>query len=207
MSILFKYKPQTFNVNIVKGGWSEFIVKNYISKNEHKKTSQKMCFMLRHKPEDFDITLFKGGWAKVPQVLFSLNIYMFELKGIVSSDNKGRYSFNEDKTRIRANQGHSIDIDLGLDPVEPPKFLYHGTVEKYMHLIEKSGLKKMARHHVHLSQDLDTATVVASRRKTGNLLLTVDSKEMFKDGFDFYVTENNVWLTNNVPFKYISVPK
>ena len=149
------------------------------------------------------LNCLKGGWAPVKDVLSSLNISFEDLKDIVTSDNKGRYSFSLEDTLIRANQGHSIDIDLGLTPTKPPKYLFHGTVEKVMPLIEQSGLKKMARHHVHLSADTDTATTVASRRKTDNVLLKIRAADMYGDDFVFFVTENNVWLTDNVPSSYI----
>jgi putative RNA 2'-phosphotransferase len=126
-----------------------------------------------------------------------------DLELIVLTDNKGRFSFSEDKKFIRANQGHSINIDLQLDPKEPPEFLYHGTVEKYMPWIKKEGLKKMSRNHVHLSSNLQTAEQVASRRDTKNVILEVRTLEMYNDGFKFFLSENGVWLTDNVPHKYI----
>jgi len=165
--------------------------------------SRKLSYMLRHNPSQFNVELLKGGWAPVKDVLSALNISFSDLKQIVDSDSKGRYSFSLEDTLIRANQGHSIDIDLGLTPTKPPKYLYHGTVEKFMHLIEESGLQKMARHHVHLSADIDTATTVASRRNTDNVLLKIRAADMYGDNFVFFVTENNVWLTDNVPYDYI----
>ncbi len=165
--------------------------------------SHKMSYMLRHHPEEFNITIVGAGWAPVSKVLSALNIKLSELEDIVSSDKKDRYSFKDGKTLIRANQGHSFDIDLELPPIEPPEFLFHGTIENVIHLIKETGIQKMNRHHVHLSEDLDTASNVASRRKSKNVILKIEAKKMFDAGYEFFITENNVWLTDNVPFDYI----
>ena len=128
---------------------------------------------------------------------------MEQLESIVSNDNKNRFSFNEDKTKIMANQGHSIKVDLGLTPITPPEILYHGTAEKYIPFIKESGLKKMSRHHVHLSEDLETAEQVVSRRETNSVILKIRASKMHKGGFVFYKSNNGVWLTDRVPSKYI----
>lgn len=168
-------------------------------------TSRKLSYILRHNPQKYGINLINGGWANVGLVLKGLNTSMQILEDIVSSDSKGRYSFNEDKTLIKAEQGHSTDVDLGLIPTKPPEFLYHGTVQKVLPLIMKDGLIKMKRHAVHLSEKLETAKEVSERRKSENVMLKINSGQMHKDGLPLYVTENNVWLTDNVPSKYIKV--
>jgi len=177
-----------------------------MKKKSSKNTSVTMSYILRHHPEEFNVEVIKkGAWAKTSQILKALNITFEELSDIVEKDKKNRYSFSKENTLIRANQGHSFDVDLELPPVEPPEYLYHGTVQESMHFIKDSGLKKMKRHAVHLSKDIDTATNVASRRKSDNVLLKINSKQMQADGFLFYISENGVWLTENVPYKYIEI--
>ena len=124
------------------------------------------------------------------------------LEEIVRTDDKQRYSFNEDKTMIRANQGHSIPVDVELESVEPPEFLYHGTSQKYIDSIEKQGLISKSRLYVHLSKDEETAINVGKRH--GNpVVLIINSRQMFEDGFSFYKSVNGVWLTKEVPIKYL----
>ena len=130
------------------------------------------------------------------------NIDMVKLEEIVRTDNKQRYSFNEDKTLIRANQGHSIPVDVELEEVEPPEYLWHGTGQKYMESIDKEGLVPKSRLYVHLSGDVETATNVGKRH--GKLLMyKVLSKKMVEDGYKFYRSVNGVWLTKSVPVKYL----
>ncbi len=127
---------------------------------------------------------------------------MTDLEEIVKTDNKQRYSFNEDKTLIRANQGHSVPVDVELPEKEPPEFLWHGTGEKYTESIDKIGLIPKSRLYVHLSGDLETAKIVGKRH--GKLVVyKVKSGEMAKDGFVFYQSVNGVWLTKEVPVKYL----
>lgn len=126
-----------------------------------------------------------------------------ELDEIVETNDKKRFIFNEDKTRIRANQGHSIDINLALIPQKPPKFLYHGTAQSNIDSIFEKGIEKRNRQHVHLSQDIETATKVGMRHGKP-VILTIDTEKMFDDGIEFYLSENNVWLTDFVDIKYIS---
>ena len=176
-----------------------------------KVVGRKLTYHLRHKPEEmgFDIEL-DGGWVAVTQVIKAYGISVADLQEIVKNDNKNRFSFNDEtgvyNWKIRANQGHSIDINLGLPAIKPPEFLYHGTVEKFIKWIEKDGLKKMSRHHVHLSEDLSSAEQVASRRDTKNIILTVKSLEMYNDGKEFFLSENNVWLTEYIDPKYLIIP-
>lgn len=126
------------------------------------------------------------------------------LEKIVKEDKKGRYSFNDDKTLIRANQGHSVKVDVELTQATPPDILYHGTGEKYLENILKTGLDKRSRLYVHLSKDIDTAKNVGARHGKP-VILKIKTKEMTSDGFKFYLSDNGVWLVDNVPTKYIEV--
>jgi putative RNA 2'-phosphotransferase len=124
------------------------------------------------------------------------------LEEIVRTDEKQRYSFNEDKTLIRANQGHSIPVDVELDEAEPPRELYHGTGEKYVASIDVQGLIRKSRLYVHLSKDSDTAMKVGKRHGKP-VVYIVKSGEMYKDGYKFYLSKNGIWLTKEVPAKYL----
>ena len=172
------------------------------------KISRYISLILRHKPETINITLDKNGWANVQKLItgikktykeFDFNI----LKHIVDTDDKQRYSFNEDFTKIRANQGHSIIVDVELEENEPPEFLFHGTGVKYMSSIDEQGLISKSRLYVHLSEDITTAINVGQRHGTP-IVYMVDTKKMFKDGYKFYLSANNVWLTKEVPVEYLS---
>lgn len=174
-------------------------------------TSKFISLILRHKPEAIGITLDEHGWANVDELLTGLNeaghiVCMKDLEDIVSTDNKQRYSFNEDKTLIRANQGHSINVDVELKEVEPPSILYHGTTKDVLESIYKQGIKPMSRLYVHLSQDIDTATKVAKRRRNP-IILEVNTEQMRKDNIKFYLSSNGVWLTKYVDSKYIKEMK
>ena len=164
--------------------------------------SKYMCLILRHRPDAIGITLDEHGWANVDELLNGLEINMSELEFIVKTDDKQRYSFNEDKTLIRANQGHSIPVDVELEEVEPPEYLWHGTGEKYVANINKEGLISKSRLYVHLSSDLETATTVGKRHGLP-IIYRVAAQDMFKDGFKFYLSKNGVWLTKNVPINYL----
>jgi putative RNA 2'-phosphotransferase len=169
--------------------------------------SKFLSFVLRHSPETIGLQLDENGWADVEELIVksskdgnSLTAELLDY--VVANNDKKRFVFNEDKTKIRASQGHSISVELNLTATEPPEFLYHGTVEKFLENIKKEGLQKMSRQHVHLSKDKETAIKVGGRRGVPQIL-TIKSAEMFKDGFKFYLSENNVWLTDEVPAKYI----
>lgn len=171
------------------------------------KLSKFISLILRHKPEEIGITLDEHGWANVEELINGINnssrkIDMEILEDIVYTDDKGRYSFNEDKTLIRANQGHSIPVDVELKEAIPPKVLYHGTAERFMDSIREQGIKSMSRLYVHLSDNISTAAKVGKRH--GNcVILTIDTEKMHKDGIKFYLSENNVWLTKYIDCKYI----
>jgi putative RNA 2'-phosphotransferase len=175
-----------------------------------KEKSKFLSLVLRHNPEKIGLTLDENGWADVDDLINRCNkknqsIDRSSLELIVKENDKQRFSFNDDGNKIRANQGHSIEVDLGLQEVTPLDKLYHGTVQKFLDAIKSEGLKKMSRQHVHLSKDLETAIKVGSRRGKP-IILEVNSSAMANDGFKFYLSENNVWLTDHVPPKYISFP-
>ncbi len=168
--------------------------------------SKFLSLILRHKPELVGITLDNNGWANVNKLLVGMHqsgkrITLNDLEFIVSDDNKGRYSFNTDKTMIRANQGHSIKVDLGLIEKIPPSVLFHGTPEMFVTIIKQEGLKPMQRHHVHLSDNISTAEQVGSRRGKP-YIFEIDTTSMIKDGVKFYQSENGVWLVDYVDPKY-----
>jgi putative RNA 2'-phosphotransferase len=129
-----------------------------------------------------------------------------KLDDIVANNDKMRYAISDDGLRIRANQGHSVEVDLDYEPAEPPEFLYHGTPDKFIEAIKESGLEKRARHHVHLSEHIDTATAVGKRRGRP-VILTIEAQRMRSAGLQFFVTPNGVWLTARVPVDYIVFPE
>lgn len=169
-------------------------------------TSKFISLILRHKPETIGITLDEHGWANVDELIAGVSkthpLDMAGLERIVAEDEKQRYSFNDDKTLIRANQGHSIPVDVELEEVCPPEVLYHGTGEKYTPSIEEHGLIPKSRLYVHLSGDEDTARKVGQRHGKP-VIYTVKSGEMYRDGIVFYRSVNGVWLTKAVPVKYL----
>jgi len=169
--------------------------------------SRLMSLALRHQPEAIGIVLDSQGWVEVDALLKGLGrrghrLSRAELDRVVAESDKKRFAFNEDGTRIRANQGHSVQVDLGLEPAVPPERLYHGTVEKFMDSILATGLHKGERHDVHLSPDLETATKVGSRRGKP-VILEIDSGRMHREGFVFRCSANGVWLVDSVPALYI----
>ena len=176
------------------------------SKMNLKETSKYISLILRHKPETIGIELDEHGWANVDELIAGISktheMNHAILEEIVEKDEKQRYSFNEDKTLIRANQGHSIQVDVELDETDPPEILWHGTGEKYVSSIDKQGLIPKSRLYVHLSKDVDTALNVGVRHGKA-VIYKVLAKEMAKDGYKFYLSKNGVWLTKEVPLKYL----
>ena len=172
-----------------------------------KETSKFISLVLRHKPEAIGISLDEHGWAGVDELIRGISktcpLTVEELEEIVRSDEKHRYSFNEDHSLIRANQGHSIPVDVELKRARPPKILYHGTGEKYAASIEKQGLIPKSRLYVHLSSDRETARKVGARHGRP-VVYRVASGKMAEDGYDFYRSVNGVWLTKAVPAEYLS---
>lgn len=173
---------------------------------KEKDISKFIALILRHKPEAIGITLDEHGWAEVTALIEGINktepFNMEMLERIVDTDEKQRYSFNEDKTLIRANQGHSIPVDVELEEVVPPDILYHGTGEKYAASIDQTGLINKSRLYVHLSGDIETAVKVGKRHGKP-VIYTVNSKKMYEDGYPFFRSVNGVWLTKIVPVQYI----
>lgn len=165
-----------------------------------------MSLILRHKPEIIGISLDEHGWANVDEFIVGIakthKFNMDILEEIVRTDNKQRYSFNEDKTLIRANQGHSIPVDVELEEVEPPIELWHGTGEKFTASIDEHGLIRKSRLYVHLSTDEETAVSVGKRHGKP-VLYIVKAHDMYKDGYKFFLSQNGVWLTKEVPVKYL----
>lgn len=175
---------------------------------ENKRISKFLSLILRHQPETIQLKLDENGWAEVSELITKsakgrMHFSFEDLEEVVETNNKKRFAFNEDKTRIRASQGHSIDIDLSLKAVQPPDFLYHGTAETNMASILGKGIEKRSRQHVHLSADKETATKVGMRHGKP-VILTIRTKEMYEDGIAFYLSANDVWLTDFVGAKYIS---
>ena len=174
------------------------------------RASKFIALILRHDPAAGGLTLDAEGWAPVDQVVAALRQHdpaanRAMLDQIVADDAKGRYNFSADGARIRANQGHSVAVDLGLLPATPPALLYHGTVARVLDAIRAEGLRPMQRQHVHLSPDTETATIVGRRRGVP-LVLAVRAGDMHAAGTLFYRSENGVWLTGPIPPEWITWP-
>lgn len=166
--------------------------------------------VLRHAAHEHGLELQPGGWVDVVDLLEVVSRSGFQvdraqLEAVVADNDKQRFSFDATGDRIRANQGHSIEVDLQLLPVAPPELLYHGTVERFLDSIRSTGLTKGERHHVHLSVDIRTAEKVGARRGRP-VILTVRAGEMHRAGQEFFVTSNGVWLTESVPAEYLGIP-
>lgn len=176
--------------------------------NHKKNLSKFISLILRHKPEAIGIALDEHGWADVSALLAGINstpgnqIDMETLEEIVRTDDKQRYSFNADHSLIRANQGHSIPVDVELEEKTPPDHLWHGTGEKYVPSIDSQGLLPKSRLYVHLSKDRATATTVGSRHGHP-VIYRIDCRKMSEDGYKFFLSANGVWLTKRVPLAYL----
>jgi len=180
-----------------------------MTKKEIVTVSKFLSLILRHRPEKIGITLDQNGWADTDALISGMNqagrrVTLQDLKEIVDTNDKQRFKFNDDFSKIRANQGHSISVDLELKETTPPVTLYHGTASCFIKAIEKEGLKPKGRQHVHLSIDIETAVNVGSRHGKA-VVLTINSHRMYEDGYKFYLSENNVWLTSAVPAVYIDI--
>lgn len=178
-----------------------------ISEKQVTHISKFLSLVLRHQPETIGIELDQNGWADVDLLIKKSNNYGVEfdieiLKHIVETNSKKRFAFNEGFDRIRASQGHSIDIELGYTNQKPPEILYHGTGEKSVQSIFDTGLEKRNRQHVHLSSDIETAIKVGQRHGKPFVFIVL-SEQMYNDKFEFFISDNGVWLTDNVPTKYL----
>ncbi len=179
-----------------------------IEKQRVKRISKFLSLVLRHEPAAAGVTLDAEGWVDVDDVVAGavkrgFSFTRAELEAVVATNDKQRFALSADGKRIRANQGHSVSVDLSLTPETPPRVLYHGTVARFLSSIMASGLEKRARQHVHLSPDVATATRVGSRRGKA-IILRVAAAEMHAVGFVFYRSANGVWLTDEVPAQYLS---
>ncbi|MFF4549564.1 RNA 2'-phosphotransferase [Streptomyces sp. NPDC001435] len=169
------------------------------------KVSKYLSKHLRHQPERIGLTLDEGGWVEIDTLIAAAAAHGFrfsraELDHVVAANDKKRFAV--EGTRIRASQGHSIEVDLGLPPATPPPYLYHGTVARNLESIRAAGLRPMNRHDVHLSADRETATRVGARRGRP-VVLTVDAAAMHRAGHVFHISANGVWLTKAVPPEYL----
>ncbi|MCM8529004.1 MAG: RNA 2'-phosphotransferase [Lentisphaeraceae bacterium] len=172
-----------------------------------KSISKFMSLILRHDPGRVGIELDNEGWVEVAVLIDAMNkagksVDLELIQEVVMSNDKQRFTFSEDGSRIRANQGHSVSIDLKLEPQVPPEFLFHGTATKNLDSIRSEGLDKRARQHVHLSADKVTATKVGQRHGKV-VILNVRSGDMHRAGFEFFLSKNGVWLTDSVPVEFI----
>ncbi|HZH91785.1 MAG TPA: RNA 2'-phosphotransferase [Pyrinomonadaceae bacterium] len=163
--------------------------------------------VLRHQPGRVGIELDRAGWVAVADLLAACRAHNFpltreELEVVVRDNDKKRFAFDEDGTRIRASQGHSVRVELGYAPLAPPPVLYHGTASHLLASIRERGLVKGRRHHIHLSADAATAAKVGARHGKPHLI-RVESGRMHADGYEFYRSENGVWLAEHVPAKYL----
>jgi len=183
--------------------------------NAQKHISKFISLILRHNPKKFNFNIeYNGAWANTQDLIDLMknngkNVSMQDLEIVVLEDSKGRYSFNDDKTKIRANQGHSIDVDLGFKPLEKnelPTWLYHGTNSRFVDSILEIGLKPMSRQYVHLSDNIETALQVGDRRKKDNTethIFKISTIEAINQGIEFYKSENGVYLANFIPSKLL----
>jgi putative RNA 2'-phosphotransferase len=179
----------------------------------HKKLveiSKFLSLVLRHRPAKIGLSLDEGGWAQVDDLLAAaqragISLDRDTLQQVVAHNDKQRFSFSADHSKIRANQGHSISVDLGLEPLAPPELLFHGTATRFLASIKAQGLIPRGRQYVHLSPDEPTAIKVGQRHGQP-IVLTIQAGRMYADGLTFYRSANGVWLTDNVPVDYIVFP-
>ena len=173
--------------------------------------SKFLSLVLRHQPEIIGLELDNQGWTSIDTLLekaakANVLLSLAQLRQIVLTNNKKRFSFDETGTRIRANQGHSVAVELGYQPQKPPAVLYHGTAIRFLQSILANGLIKKHRHHVHLSLDPATARQVGQRHGQP-IVLQVQAQAMYHQGFPFYLSDNKVWLTEVVPAQFLEIHK
>ena len=171
-----------------------------------KKISKYLSFILRHQPDSIGLELTDEGWANISELIGKTRKFKLTkelINTVVETNDKKRFLVSEDGLRVKANQGHSVEVKLELKPMTPPDVLLHGTAERFLDSIFEQGLTKQQRHHVHLSEIQKTALSVGARYGKP-VLLKIDSKQMYEDGFEFFKTENDVWLVGSVPVNYLS---
>lgn len=180
-----------------------------MNEKQKKTISKFLSLILRHQPETVGLTLEENGWVEVEKLLSACakhgnSFSREELEEVFATNDKKRFSFDETGTKIRANQGHSTEVEIEFEKKTPPEILYHGTAEKNVEKILAEGLKKMSRHHVHLSDNVETARNVGIRYGKP-VIIKVDTKAMIDEGFYFYVSANNVWLIEEVPARFLTL--
>ncbi len=169
------------------------------------RTSRYLCYLLRHKPESIGLSLSATGWADINDITRLTTNFTLTAQHILNAvEEDERLVINEDKTKVRALQGHSIGIDLGLAPVNPPEVLYHGTAERFLPSITQKGITKGVRHHVHLTTSLDKA-IESGERYGKPIVLEINVSKMQEENKLFYVTDNQVWLTKHVPYNSLKI--
>ena len=173
------------------------------------KLSHYLSRILRHRPEEIGLNIDNNGWAVIDEMIENSRVYkgmhlsIDVIKEVVRNNDKQRFKISDDGKKIRASQGHSFPVDLGYVCKEPPAILFHGTTSRFIASIMKDGLLSKGRNQVHLSLDKETALIVGKRHGEA-IVLSIDSGKMYKDGFKFYLSDNNVWLVDNVPAEYIN---
>lgn len=180
-----------------------------MNEKQLKHISKFLSLVLRHKPEIIGIELDNEGWTDTAILLEKMNQHgtVLDLETlciVVETNNKKRFAFNDTMNKIRANQGHSVTIELGYANQKPPEILYHGTAQNYVVSILESGLEKKNRHHVHLSTDLETALKVGQRHGKP-VIFEIQAEQMYNSGFEFFLSDNGVWLTDHVPVRYLKI--
>jgi len=178
-----------------------------MNRDNIKKVSKFLSLLLRHKPETIGLKLDKNGWADIDELIEKskkIKLTRALIDEVVADNDKQRFIIEGDK--IRANQGHSIKVDMEFKAVTPPDTLFHGTATRFLESIMETGLSKQKRQHVHLSKNIETATAVGKRHGKV-VILEVDAKNMSEEGYEFYLSENGVWLTDNVPVNYLKEQK
>lgn len=181
-----------------------------LSKSEADKISKFLSLVLRHQPEALGIELDENGWTDTTTLLRQLArqqrpLTLDELRHVVDTNSKKRFAFNDDLSRIRASQGHSVEVELGYQAVPPPVLLYHGTTARFLPGIQAEGLRKGSRHHVHLSAEAETAHQVGSRHGRP-VILRIRAADMAAAGHSFFQSANGVWLAEEVPAAFIDFP-
>jgi len=174
---------------------------------DQNQVSKFLSFILRHKPEAIGLSLDSNGWASVCELITKskkqMPLSQSLIEQVVASNNKNRFTLSADKKLIRANQGHSINVNLELAPKKPPQTLYHGTTIRFLESIASEGLRSGKRQYVHLSDDIETAKSVGNRHGIP-VVLTIASGQMHERGFVFYLSNNNVWLADRIPAEFIT---